>query len=223
MSASSSLDNPPASIWHIKYEAGTTGDMLSGSDGDTFATGITDWYPRVRPDQYFDLDAVCPANEWSDKLLVQTQPPVVYHQVKLEIDHCSTPAKRALSDLSEPAVDYRATKVHKVHKGRGIEQKYICGYCKRIKKSTSFCSDGRVRIRCECGGQHLDGRSRMHATWTAVERTQTGHDESPRSSTNLSPNPSHREIVFVDESSFQGKKPVSPKPRKSKKLSLSAS
>ena len=97
MSASSSLDNPPASIWHIKYEAGTTGDMLSGSDGDTFATGITDWYPRVRPDQYFDLDAVCPANEWSDKLLVQTQTPVVYHHVKLEIDHCSTPAKRALT------------------------------------------------------------------------------------------------------------------------------
>merc|ERR1712166_291715 len=53
-------------------------------------------------------------------------------------------------------------------KGRGVEQEYICGYCSRKKTSTSQSSHGRVRIRCECGGQHLDGKPRMHATWTPV-------------------------------------------------------
>ena len=33
-----------------------------------------------------------------------------------------------------------------------------------------FCAgDGRVRIRCDCGGKHGDGKSRMHANWRRVE------------------------------------------------------
>merc|ERR1712166_92646 len=56
----------------------------------------------------------------------------------------------------------------KAHKGRGIEQDYICGYCRRRKTSASACADGRVRIRCECGGQHADNKPRMHATWSPV-------------------------------------------------------
>merc|ERR1711934_351127 len=45
---------------------------------------------------------------------------------------------------------------------------YRCGYCGTIKKSSSQCADGRVRIRCECGGQHQDNHLRMHATWIPV-------------------------------------------------------
>merc|ERR1711988_1927013 len=48
------------------------------------------------------------------------------------------------------------------------EQDYVCGYCGKVKTSASACSDGRVRIRCECGGQRRDGKPRMHATWSAV-------------------------------------------------------
>jgi len=42
---------------------------------------------------------------------------------------------------------------------------YQCGYCKVNKVSTSTGGDGRVRIRCECGGKHQDGQPRMHAKW----------------------------------------------------------
>lgn len=56
----------------------------------------------------------------------------------------------------------------KAHKGRGIEQDYICAYCKRRKTSSSGSADGRVRIRCECGGMKCDGKSRMHASWVPV-------------------------------------------------------
>merc|ERR1712070_66476 len=42
---------------------------------------------------------------------------------------------------------------------------YQCGYCKVNKVSTSTGGDGRVRIRCECGGKHQDGVPRMHAKW----------------------------------------------------------
>jgi len=57
----------------------------------------------------------------------------------------------------------------KAHKGRGSEQDYICSYCKKVKTSTSAGSDGRVRIRCECGGQRMDGKSRLHAAWVPVD------------------------------------------------------
>jgi hypothetical protein len=42
---------------------------------------------------------------------------------------------------------------------------YEWGYCKVRKVSTSTGGDGRVRIRCECGGKHSDGQPRMHAKW----------------------------------------------------------
>merc|ERR1712166_359678 len=45
---------------------------------------------------------------------------------------------------------------------------YVCNYCKRHKPSASKGQDGRVRIRCECGGRHRDGTSRMHAQWSAA-------------------------------------------------------
>ena len=40
---------------------------------------------------------------------------------------------------------------------------YACSYCGRLKASTSTGQDGRIRIRCECGGKHRDGSERMHA------------------------------------------------------------
>jgi len=43
---------------------------------------------------------------------------------------------------------------------------YSCGYCGERKISASTGSDGRVRIRCDCGGKHKDTKSRLHAKWT---------------------------------------------------------
>jgi len=48
---------------------------------------------------------------------------------------------------------------------RASEPWYMCGYCGVRKPSTSAGGDGRVRIRCECGGKHRDRKSRMHANW----------------------------------------------------------
>jgi len=53
-------------------------------------------------------------------------------------------------------------------KGEGQEEDFVeyeCGYCAVRKVSSSSGSDGRVRIRCECGGKHADGKARMHARW----------------------------------------------------------
>jgi len=71
------------------------------------------------------------------------------------------------------AVGYEIDQTHqykraKAHKGKGVEAVYKCGYCGRLKTSSSSCSDGRVRIRCECGGQHQDQKPRMHATWSPI-------------------------------------------------------
>jgi len=48
---------------------------------------------------------------------------------------------------------------------RASEPWYACGYCGTRKASTSAGGDGRVRIRCECGGKHKDRKARMHANW----------------------------------------------------------
>ena len=49
-----------------------------------------------------------------------------------------------------------------------IERTYRCGYCSKEKKSASQSADGHVRIRCECGGQFRDGKTRLHATWVLI-------------------------------------------------------
>jgi len=48
------------------------------------------------------------------------------------------------------------------------EPVYSCAYCGKKKTSTSTGSDGRVRIRCKCGGKHADKKARMHANWKRV-------------------------------------------------------
>merc|ERR1719272_384836 len=57
--------------------------------------------------------------------------------------------KRSAPDEGLARHDYRPSKAHKA---LGIPQDYICGYCGIHRTSASACSDGRVRIRCDCGG-----------------------------------------------------------------------
>jgi len=40
------------------------------------------------------------------------------------------------------------------------KRQFICGYCGTVKTSKSADTEGRVRIRCECGGVHQDGKTR---------------------------------------------------------------
>jgi len=71
---------------------------------------------------------------------------------------------------SEVAVVHREGYMRsKAHEARGTEQDYRCGYCGHARTSASACSDGRVRIRCACGGKHRDAKPRMHANWKLVE------------------------------------------------------
>merc|ERR1712070_639314 len=56
---------------------------------------------------------------------------------------------------------------------------YECGYCKVRKVSTSTGGDGRVRIRCECGGKHQDGQPRMHAKWKLCREVAPSALEGP--------------------------------------------
>ena len=92
----------------------------------------------------------------------------------------------------------------KAHRGLGAEQQYVCGHCNRHKTSTSSCSDGRVRIRCECGGQHHDGKARMHATWSSVQ------DKTPyaRNDKQLVSVPIGKKIIFVEETGQQSTQPA---------------
>jgi len=46
---------------------------------------------------------------------------------------------------------------------------YVCTYCQRHKTSSSRGQDGRVRIRCACGGKHHDDTPRMHAQWSLLK------------------------------------------------------
>lgn len=55
---------------------------------------------------------------------------------------------------------------------------FECGYCKRVKPSNSEGSDGRVRIRCECGGKHKDNIPRMHAQWVKIGTVESNKPES---------------------------------------------
>lgn len=68
---------------------------------------------------------------------------------------------------NEDSYKYMKSRAHKAH---GIEHNYVCGYCGTERKSASACSDGRVRIRCSCGGQHEDGKVRMHAYWIMLTK-----------------------------------------------------
>jgi len=91
----------------------------------------------------------------------------------------------------------------KAHRGLGVEQQDICGHCKRHKSLTS-CSDGRVRIRCECDGQHHDDKSGMHSTWPCVQ-DQTSYAGNDKQLVSL---PMAKKIIFVEETGQQTTQPV---------------
>merc|ERR1711907_224977 len=59
---------------------------------------------------------------------------------------------------------------------------YKCGYCQRVAVSSSQGQDGRIRIRCPCGGKHRDGVSRMHALWTESSPAQKATPENDQRS-----------------------------------------
>ena len=77
------------------------------------------------------------------------------------------PSKKRLVEPCMEMQYYRS----KAHNALGVEQRYSCGYCGRIKISASLCADGQVRIRCLCGGKREDGNPRMHANWKAPPET----------------------------------------------------
>jgi len=54
-------------------------------------------------------------------------------------------------------------------KGSYKNESYQCGYCGKVKSSSSVGNDGRVRIRCECGGKYGDNKCRMHAKWNLCD------------------------------------------------------
>lgn len=85
----------------------------------------------------------------------------------------STQGVGALGGNTEPRADgmsdaLRQTEIdveRQIQIARAMEPWYACGYCGVKKTSCSTGKDGRVRIRCECGGKHRDGKARMHANW----------------------------------------------------------
>ena len=65
----------------------------------------------------------------------------------------------------------QAEQGHQGHQQTGIL--FSCRYCKKKKWSNSCnAQDGRVRIRCECGGKNKDGNPRQHAMWDPVTQSQ---------------------------------------------------
>ena len=102
-----------------------------------------------------------------------------------------------------PAMNWQARKRPKSSTQRtyGVTQIFICGYCDQRKASTSRSADERVRIRCKCGGQHQDGKLRMHATWTLVEDSSSQSSESEQ----ICEQTDIQEWIFVDETQTQHK------------------
>jgi len=90
------------------------------------------------------------------------------------LDAPATPPQDVVLQLNDPrgdspvAVTELPTVLGKRKQVRMDEPVYSCAYCGKKKTSTSTGSDGRVRIRCKCGGKHADKKARMHANWKRV-------------------------------------------------------
>jgi len=115
------------------------------------------------------------AESLSSQPYSQTHPRIKHtHTLKrARSKDCTTALPKSYSqvtDLSWGSVTSAQTAAAPATKRtKGTGHKYICGYCSKVKTSASACSDGRVRIRCECGGQYQDGKARMHATWSPLD------------------------------------------------------
>ena len=146
---------------------------------------------HVTPSACASGDADMPANSASLPTVIQDDSSV---SAQTEITSALS-NKRPRSEMTF-SHEYQRDKAHK---GRGFEQQFTCGYCKRVKTSSSSCTDGRVRVRCECGGSHLDSKPRMHATWTPVENSASLPPPPPRPEYTV-----HKNLVSVDETLQQG-------------------
>ena len=91
---------------------------------------------------------------------------------------CAKPVATVSSSKSELSIPH-LYKRSKAHNGRGTERDYLCAHCGRRKTSSSACSDGRVRIRCECGGHRQDGQPRMHVSWDLVRSNEARETSTP--------------------------------------------
>jgi len=124
-----------------------------------------------------------PSSTSIDSASTMTFSPQLKHQT-LERE---CPPVRHLRETTEenqaPAIEDEAIESAPSSPGRAEAgcTEYECGYCGERKISTSTGGDGRVRIRCECGGKHGDLKARMHAKWTLVEATVGKASHSRRS------------------------------------------
>jgi len=139
----------------------------SSGNGSPLGSSLADeWSPQfpVEPSDDFDildLDLLGPE-------LFQLPP---CHNLSVKQEHCISDTVPAVADnalaLCETQAKIGIKRDTPAHGDVVCLQylEYECGYCKVRKVSTSTGGDGRVRIRCECGGKHSDGQPRMHAKW----------------------------------------------------------
>jgi len=118
----------------------------------------------------FDLIEIDIMHTASDGSLPKRKRNVSYHNLHAYgVAEPDEPAARPAPTSRQ--LDMRTTSSQLSYKLEEVAEDmdtYVCNYCKRHKLSASNGQDGRVRIRCECGGKHRDGTSRMHAQWSAV-------------------------------------------------------
>ena len=139
--------------------------------------------PQVQASESPREPGSAPSSTSNDSASTMTFSPQLKHQV-LERE---CPPERHLREVVEDqqaiAEEDEAMECAPSSPGRGGAgcTEYECGYCGERKVSTSTGGDGRVRIRCECGGKHGDLKARMHAKWTLVEATVGKISHSRRS------------------------------------------
>ena len=129
-------------------------NIAQPSTAETFSTQPQHSSPPLNLASYpMPYSDVCTMNQtncrWPPPALPLSCPPV--HGVALSSDaalSCPMPAK--------PWLQISAA-------GRPNRIRFKCGHCGQIKMTTSGSTNGRTRIRCECGGHLRDGIPRMHS------------------------------------------------------------
>jgi len=87
-----------------------------------------------------------------------------------------SPTSRSLRASPQSALEFPSILTPPSILGKRTEREeepvYSCAYCGTKKTSTSAASDGRVRIRCKCGGKYNDNKPRLHANWKRVTESE---------------------------------------------------
>jgi len=170
-----SLDAPFVQHLNTASASATTGAGLSVQDmlNQPFDLDLVDLDTFYSSDQESDL---CQAPE--DPISDPSQrsipsPPRKRNRNSTTLEKCvSAESMRTVSSCPGAMSIYRPKRqssensLHRASSGpvEGMRH-FMCTYCNRKKSSASKGQDGRVRIRCECGGKHKDGEPRMHALW----------------------------------------------------------